>query len=606
MKTIKNYKVIDDTFLIITDGSLTNLNELYPYDMVQIKKNKKKLSKKEFNAFIDENWEKIKAKYKAIIVIGSELFKFFTKVKKAGNYQTEIYSYDDIYILQGVKYHNSWLDKNKYLYEISQDTINRYLKGKEPVRIWDYIDKENISIIEPEKEINFKKIETSDVLVIDFETLGVRAEDAEIYSVSITDPYTLETIVFKWERKLINQFKELIKGKTLVFHNALFDMKMIITNMFMNSNRDLGGMRDGIIWLKENVKIDDTMLMIYHCNNNTQGNELGLKFNALKYTGIYAIDVTDIAEALDKEIITEEQVLEYNAIDTLATSLLYKEYLPKVKEEDVELIYSKSIESIYYLIETMIVGLPLDKHRLLEVEEQLKNELNKLNNTLKFYIDDSFNPGSSKQLSKLLYEVFDLPILEKTESGQPATGGDILKTLLNYTNDPDKQIVLTSIKDWKDVQKILTGFIEPFKKYYFSRNNTYWLTGNQKLGGTKSGRLSSNEPNLANLPSNSKYGKLIKSIFQAPDGWLFCGSDFAALEDRIVANLSNDPMKIGVFTKGIDGHSLNAVGYFKEELESRGIFIDMNDPESINSVKKLAKDLRQESKTYTLNVRVTI
>jgi len=65
-------------------------------------------------------------------------------------------------------------------------------------------------------------------------------------------------------------------------------------------------------------------------------------------------------------------------------------------------------------------------------------------------------------------------------------------------------------------------------------------------------------------------------------------------------------MKIGVFTKGIDGHSLNAAGYFKEELESRGIFIDINDPESINSVKKLAKDLRQESKTYTLNVRVAI
>jgi len=61
-------------------------------------------------------------------------------------------------------------------------------------------------------------------------------------------------------------------------------------------------------------------------------------------------------------------------------------------------------------------------------------------------------------------------------------------------------------------------------------------------------------------------------------------------------------MKIGVFTKGIDGHSLNAAGYFREELESRGIFIDMNDPESINSVKELAKDLRQESKTYTFGM----
>jgi len=145
MKTIKDYKVLDNTFLVITDESLISLDELYPYDMVQIKKSKKKLSKKEFNAFIDENWKKIKVKYTNIIVIGSELFKFFTKIKKAGNYQTEMYSYDGVTVLQGIKYHNSWLEKNKYLYEISQDTINRYLKGKKPVRIWNYIDPDKIS-----------------------------------------------------------------------------------------------------------------------------------------------------------------------------------------------------------------------------------------------------------------------------------------------------------------------------------------------------------------------------------------------------------------------------------------------------------------------------
>jgi len=603
METVKDYKKIDNTFLVITDESLNGLDELYPYDMVQIKKAKKKLSKKEFNAFIDENWKNIKVVYKAIIVIGSELYKFFTKIKKAGNYHSEIYSYDGVKVLQGIKYHNSWLERNKYLYEVSQETIYRYLNELPVIRIWDYVDKaEDITTFEPGEKVNFKEVESSDLLVIDFETLGVRAENAEIYSVAITNPYNLKTIVFKWERRFTSKFKELIKDKTLIFHNALFDMKMIITNMFMNSNRDLYGMRNGIMWLKENVKIDDTMLMVYHCNNNTQMNELSLKFNALKYTGVYAIDVTDIAKALDKGIITEEQVLEYNATDTIATALLYKEYLGKLVREDVTDIYEKSIESIYYLIETMIVGLPLNKDRLIEVEKKLLEELSFIEEILYFYIDDSFNPGSSKQLSKLLYEVFEFPVLEKTDSGQPATGGEILKTLLNYTENKDIKKVLIALKDWKDIEKILTGFIEPFKRYYFSRNNTHWLTGNQKLGGTKSGRLSSNEPNLANLPSNSKYGKLIKSIFQAPEDWLFCGSDFAALEDRIVANLSEDPMKIGVFTKGIDGHSLNAAGYFREELESRGIFIDMNDPESINSVKKLAKDLRQESKTYTFGM----
>ena len=626
MKTIKDYKVINNTFLVVTDESLIGLDELYPYDMVQIKKSKKKLSKKEFNAFINENWEKIKAKYKAIIVIGSELFKFFTKVKKAGNYQTEIYSYDGVHILQGIKYHNSWLDKNKYLYEISQDTIHRYLNGLPVVRIWEYVDKKQVNIIEPEDKINFKKVEASGVLVIDFETLGVRAEDAEIYSVSVTDPYTLETIVFKWEKRFISQFKELIKGKTLVFHNALFDMKMIITNMFMNSNRDLGGMRDGIIWLKENVDINDTMLMVYHCNNNTQGNELGLKFNALKYTGVYAIDVTDIAKALDKEIITEEQVLEYNAIDTIATSLLYKEYLPKIKEEDVGLIYSKSIESIYYLIELMIIGLPVNKNKLDEVNIQLTSELDKvmyrikskpfiknlelklslenkdkINNKLKSKIKDlneckiNFKISSNQHLQRLLYNELNLPIIEYTQSRQPSTSGDTLKALKEHTSDSEIIELLNDIKNYFDISKILSAFIIPFYEYIFKRNNTYWMTSNHKIGGTVSGRLSSNNPNFAQLPSGSKYGKLVKSIFQAPKDWLFCGSDYNALEARIGAILTNDPERIKVYTQGFDSHSLATAIYWSEKFKD----IDLNNPKEVNRIKKEYSSDRSKSKSIS-------
>ena len=161
-------------------------------------------------------------------------------------------------------------------------------------------------------------------IVIDLETLGVRAENAKIYSISITEVKNKNTITFLYKPWMKIQLKAFLKDKHIIYHNALFDLKILITNLFMNSNKDLHGMRDGIIWLKENVKIDDTMLMVYHCNNNTQGNELGLKFNALKYTGVYAINVTDIAEALDNGILTEEQILKYNAIDTLATALLYE------------------------------------------------------------------------------------------------------------------------------------------------------------------------------------------------------------------------------------------------------------------------------------------
>ena len=141
---IKNSKEISDKYLIITDESINDLETLYPVNMVQLYKQKKKLSKKEFNAFIDKYWDKIKKKYKLVVVIGSELFKFFTGVKRAGNYHTEMYEYDGVTIIQGVKYQNSWLDKNKYLYNISLDTIDRFFYNKEPVRIWEYIEPEKV------------------------------------------------------------------------------------------------------------------------------------------------------------------------------------------------------------------------------------------------------------------------------------------------------------------------------------------------------------------------------------------------------------------------------------------------------------------------------
>ncbi|MCI4435724.1 MAG: hypothetical protein JHC33_02790, partial [Ignisphaera sp.] len=113
----------------------------------------------------------------------------------------------------------------------------------------------------------------------------------------------------------------------------------------------------------------------------------------------------------------------------------------------------------------------------------------------------------------------------------------------------------------------------------------------------QSGRLSSSEPNLQNLPSGSTYGKVIKNCFVAPEGWLFAYADFSALEDKVGAILSGDVNKTMEFTKGVDGHSMRAAAFFKEELEERGLFIDMEDPESINRVKDEAGDIRGWSKS---------
>lgn len=120
-----------------------------------------------------------------------------------------------------------------------------------------------------------------------------------------------------------------------------------------------------------------------------------------------------------------------------------------------------------------------------------------------------------------------------------------------------------------------------------------YLHGSFNLGGTVSGRLSSSDPNLQNVPSGSTYGKLIKSCFTAlPPGWIFCGADSPnALEDRINTLATKDPNKLKVFTQGYDSHCLRAYYFFPDKLP--GI---TDSVESINSIKKKFPEIRQLAK----------
>lgn len=165
-----------------------------------------------------------------------------------------------------------------------------------------------------------------------------------------------------------------------------------------------------------------------------------------------------------------------------------------------------------------------------------------------------FNPNSSPQLQELLYEMLGLPVLSLTDSKQPSTDRDTIMALVNHTHDPDVEAFLKAMLTYSAVYKILTSFIPAMENAAMGPDGWHYLFGNFNLGGTLSGRLSSSDPNLQNLPSsnskmpiNKKISKLIKSCFQAPPGWLFCGLDFASLEDRISALTTKDPNKLKVY-----------------------------------------------------------
>jgi DNA polymerase-1 len=159
--------------------------------------------------------------------------------------------------------------------------------------------------------------------------------------------------------------------------------------------------------------------------------------------------------------------------------------------------------------------------------------------------------------------------------------------------------LIQAIIDWAAVSTIVSNFLPAFENGQLKADGMRYLHGAFNLGGTKSGRLSSSDPNMQNIPAGSAYGKLIKELFMGPAGWLFAGADFNSLEDYISALTTKDPNKLKVYEEGFDGHALRAAYYFKDDLEGEGIFIDLADPKSVNQLKKNDHPKRQESKTPT-------
>lgn len=376
------------------------------------------------------------------------------------------------------------------------------------------------------------------------------------------------------------------KGK-LIFHNAAFDVTVLIYVLYMDYLTHHEGMLKGLDVFKN---IECTRIISYLATNSCAGNTLGLKAQSKEYTGNYAEDVTDITK------IRVPDLLKYNLIDCLATWFVKEKNEPIMIKDNQQSVYDTFMTWHVDIIQMQLTGMPLNKNRAIEVAAIIQGDFDKsLSDILqnKYVVDmhnqevglwviqrnnvlkkkrvtaedyvDKFNPNSAPQVAKLLFEVIGLPILEYTKAKEPATGKGVMKALLNQTSDPDVIQLLKSLIDYKNSSKILEAFIPHFLDApYCPISQSHFLYGFFTLGGTVSGRLSSNSVNLQQLPSGGKYGALIKSCFQPPEGWLFVGLDFNALEAKIDALVSKDPAKLGVYTDGYDSHAFAAYYYFPE------------------------------------------
>lgn len=444
-------------------------------------------------------------------------------------------------------------------------------------------------------------------------------------------------------RAALKEFFTTYKGR-IIWHNAGYDVKVIIYTLWMKDGHDTAGLLEGleVMYRLEGHHIDDTKIIAYLATNSTAGNTLGLKANAQEFAGNWAVD-----EIKDIKQIPLDRLLQYNGVDCLSTNYVHAKYWPTmVADQQENLYHTFMLPSQKVITQIELTGMPMSRAKIDDIEtkltaidaafqavvakhpataqyvklktqrnweEDFEERRSKAKNPDKIlpkdratYPEHVFNPGSGPQLQTLLYEVLGLPVLDRTDTKQPATGEKTLAKMLNHPVGVANKDLIEALIGISQVSTILTTFVPAFKRA-IDRDGSgiVWLHGNFNIGGTVSGRLSSSDPNLQNIPAKSIFAKLIKEAFMGPEGWVFAGADFNSLEDMISALTTKDPNKLKVYTDGFDGHCLRAAYYYKDELMAEGIVIDMADPKSVNSLKKCPQygmkehPYRQESKVPT-------
>ena len=412
--------------------------------------------------------------------------------------------------------------------------------------------------------------------------------------------------------------------RKLIWHNAGYDLTVLIYQLATHSHGGDWDFDDLFDWLTDTAIMEDTKIISYLATNSCAGNKLGLKEQAVEFAGNYAVDdIKDVTKIPIREL------LEYNLIDALSTWYVYEKNTPRMIQDQQEQIYREIfIPSLVDVIDMQLNGLPVDveqvqkskvalqdirqkaldliqgmqivkdyTHHLKELEVEKLHAKWKKKRTTVAEISLDFNPDSDSQLAGLLYDpaFLGLPVLGKTDSGAPSTKGVYIKDLRNHTQDPAIIDFLNAVIDLKDCGILLSTFIPALEGARKAPDGNYYMHGNFNLGGTVSGRLSSSDPNLQNIPAKSRLSKYIKICIKAPDGWLFVGLDFDSLEDKISALITKDPNKLKVYTDGYDGHCLRAYSYFGETMPD----IDGNNVDSINSIAKKYPVQRQNSKAPT-------
>ena len=308
----------------------------------------------------------------------------------------------------------------------------------------------------------------------------------------------------------------------------------------------------------------DTMLESYVLN--AVGTRHDMDSLALKYLGQKTIHFEDIAGKGAKQLtfnqIPLEQAGPYAAEDADITLRLHHELWPKLQAEP-------TLERVLTDLELPLVPIlsRVERHGALLSREMLATQSSELGarlQTLEQQAYDEagqpFNLGSPKQIGEILFEKLELPVIKKTPKGAPSTAEEVLVELaLDY---PLPKLLL----EHRSLNKLKSTYTDKLPEMINPVSGRVHTSYHQAV--TATGRLSSSDPNLQNIPIRTEEGRRIRKAFIAPEGYRIVAADYSQIELRIMAHLSGDAGLLSAFREGLDVHRATAAEVFDTDLDA--------------------------------------
>jgi DNA polymerase-1 len=310
-------------------------------------------------------------------------------------------------------------------------------------------------------------------------------------------------------------------------------------------------------------KLFDTMIAHYLINPEIPH---GMDYMAKMYLNYTTIHIDELIGPKGKNQknmrdIDQETVCKYAAEDADITLKLKNILEKELRENKLEQLFNE-IESplIYVLADMEWTGVRLDLEALEQLAEEYRKEMNQIEKEIIEMAGIEFNINSPKQIGEILFDkmkIIDNP--KKTKTGQYSTSENELEKLRS------KHPIIEKILEQRSLKKLLSTYIEAFPQLINPKTGKIHTSFNQTA--TATGRLSSSNPNLQNIPIRDERGKEIRKVFIPDEGCTFLSADYSQIELRIMAHLSKDKNMIEAFNKGQDIHAATASKIFKIPLE---------------------------------------